>query len=726
MTGKTEQFGQNRPTDGFFDNLSLPVLIRSGYGLLIGLIVLLLAAGYFALAQIDDGVRGFKQSSENADTMGDIAEDLFEARIAAIEYRATSDPALAGVVRSNINEILEMHGLDAALEAVSQGDLMQEQILRAAQQIQTDFSTMVTQSQSLTARIATLQETGYDAVELLQGISQQAFSEGNAAQAHLASLVLNGVQTGQYDTVRFLLTNDVAVLDAAAGHFEQAEADLKVLLTELFSIELGEAARNVGDLIEQMQSAIPELRDLHAQREELIRVGLTANSLTLQNTVEAILDDLLLTQSTNGDRAVAVTQNIQTAALVAGVIVALIASGAAFLVARLVTGRIQALAETTDALVAGNLDVQIPGQDRSDETGRLARALVIFRNSRRDAVLQEERDAAAQRDRQAVVTALSEGLARMSSGDLSVRMTEELAPDFEALRHDFNATAEQLSTAFADIIEQTENIQGGAANLTSAADDLARRTEGQAAALEETAATIVQLSQSVTETAEGTDKANTFAKTTRGSAENSLDVVASTLDAIKKIQTTSNEVSQIIGVIDDIAFQTNLLALNAGVEAARAGAAGQGFAVVASEVRALAQRSSTAAKEIKQLIETSVNQVNEGVVKADETSEALSKIVNMVSEISDLIGTISAETQSQSDGLKEINAAVSHLDTVTQQNAAMVEETTAASHELTHNARTLTSITGAFKTDGASKTEPLVSPSEAVLDENWIAAQHAG
>ena len=716
---------QKRPAAGPLDNLSMPVLIRAGYGLLIALILLVLTAGYFALAQMGGDIRGFKQSADDARTMSDIAEDLFEARIAASEYRATSDSSMGQVVQSNIAEIIEHPGLRPALESVSQGALIEEQILRAAQQIQADFGTLVSQTETLSTLVADMRQWGEDATEAMQKISLQAYAEGNAAQAHLAGLVLSAVQEGKYEVLSFQLAGDTAFLDEAAQNFDQARSDLQVLLTELFSIELGEAARHAGSLIAQMQDTIPELRALNASMNDLVRVGLTTNSLTLQNSVETILDDLVSMQGEDGDAAVTTAETYQFATLISSIVVALIAFAIAYVVARLVTGRIRVLADTTDALVEGNLDVHIPGQDRSDETGRLARALVIFRNSRRDAAEQEERDAQAQRERQAVVTALSEGLSRMSNGDLAVRMTQELGPDFESLRHDFNATAEQLSTAFSDIIEQTHNIQGGAANLTAAADDLARRTEGQAAALEQTAATIVQLSQSVTDTAGGTDRANDFVKTTRGSAENSLTVVASTLEAIKKIQATSHEVSQIIGVIDDIAFQTNLLALNAGVEAARAGAAGQGFAVVASEVRALAQRSSTAAKEIKQLIETSVSQVNEGVVKADETSEALAKIVNMVGEISDLMAGISAETQAQSDGLKEINAAVSHLDTVTQQNAAMVEETTAASHELTHNAKALTSITGAFKTGAASSSTAIEGASEVELDEDWIAAQHA-
>ncbi|WP_172676912.1 methyl-accepting chemotaxis protein [Aestuariivita boseongensis] len=704
----------------------MPVLIRAGYGLLIALILASLLGSFYSLSRIGHELGTFKDSSNNSEIIAAVAEDLFEARLAAAEYGLTADPGIGVVVESNLNEILQEPGLADALSGVSQGRLLQEQILTGTEQLQASFNALVAQTRSLAGMSDQLEAQSFETVALLEQAAEQSLSAGKTILAQRANAALKEVQLGKFKSYRFVTTGNPSLLAEAATHFEQAQEQLELFSLEVFHDVARDTATTIVDLVSQMQAALPRLEEAYETRKELIDIGLGANGLALQDTIEAILDDLLDKQSAAGLYAVDTAELTQSASLLAGVVIALIAALVAVVVTRVVTARIRGLADRTDALVNGDLEIDIPGQDRSDETGRLARALVVFRNNRREAVLQEEREAQAQKDREAVVTALSDGLARMSNGDLDVRMTQTLAPDFETLRYDFNATAEQLSQAFSDIVEQTASIQDGAANLTSAADDLARRTEGQAAALEETAATIVQLTQSVGETATGTDKANDFVKTTRASAENSLTVVASTLESIKKIQATSNEVSQIIGVIDDIAFQTNLLALNAGVEAARAGAAGQGFAVVASEVRALAQRSSTAAKEIKQLIETSVSQVNEGVVKADETGEALNKIVGMVGEISDLMATISAETLSQSEGLKEINAAVSHLDTVTQQNAAMVEETTAASHELTHNARALNKITGAFKVGNSGSAGRVDFSSETALDEDWIAAQHAG
>lgn len=304
-------------------------------------------------------------------------------------------------------------------------------------------------------------------------------------------------------------------------------------------------------------------------------------------------------------------------------------------------------------------------------------------------------------DQEAVVSALTVGLRRLSEGDLVSRIDAPFPDDHEGLRRDFNNAVEQLNAAMIGVIENANAIRGEAAEISTAADDLSQRTEKQAGTLEETAAALDELTASVRSAAEGAARANEVVAEARGNAVNSGSVVREAVAAMGQIEESSRQISKIIDVIDDIAFQTNLLALNAGVEAARAGEAGRGFAVVASEVRALAQRSSEAAKEIGALISAGDTHVQRGVGLVDEAGRALDQIVESVTGIADHVSAIAASAQQQSAGLAEINSAVNQLDQVTQSNAAMFEETTAASHALTREAQNLTDMIARFRTGGA-------------------------
>ena len=261
---------------------------------------------------------------------------------------------------------------------------------------------------------------------------------------------------------------------------------------------------------------------------------------------------------------------------------------------------------------------------------------------------------------------------------------------------DFNQSVEHLAKTISQVVEVSESIHSRAGEISSASDDLSRRTENQAAALEETAAALDEMTASVKSAAEGAREVETIVQKARREAEDSGAVVQGAVEAMSRIRESSDQISQIIGAIDDIAFQTNLLALNAGVEAARAGEAGKGFAVVASEVRALAQRSSAAAKEIKALIVDSAEHVGTGVERVGRAGEALTNIVGSVANITSLVGNIANGASEQSAGLGEINIGVTQLDQVTQQNAAMVEQATAASHSLQQDSRRLTEMVAHF------------------------------
>jgi methyl-accepting chemotaxis protein len=309
----------------------------------------------------------------------------------------------------------------------------------------------------------------------------------------------------------------------------------------------------------------------------------------------------------------------------------------------------------------------------------------------------------------AVVDGLKSGLADLAGGNLTVRLALAVAPEYEALKSDFNSAMESLQRTMRSIASNTLGVKAGAAEITKASDDLAHRTEQQAASLEQTAAALDQITATVSKTAESAKTARDVVNAARKDAEDSGRVVDETVTAMSGIETSSREIANIIGVIDEIAFQTNLLALNAGVEAARAGDAGRGFAVVATEVRALAQRSADAAKEIKKLISTSSTQVETGVKLVGDTGKALSRIVEQVSRLNGLVMEIAASAQEQATGLGEVNNAVNAMDQTTQQNAAMVEQSTAASHGLAGEAEELSRLVEQFLI-GAVEQRPAGPP----------------
>jgi len=372
-----------------------------------------------------------------------------------------------------------------------------------------------------------------------------------------------------------------------------------------------------------------------------------------------------------------------------------------------------------ERLAKGDLTAEPARSTSQDEIGRMNGALQAFRQAvidrqteleaadQREALeaerLRNEQVQAEQRRVQAlVVTSIGTGLSHLADGDLTFRITEPFPADYEALRQDFNSSVGVLSDAIQGILQASATIRSGSGEISKAADDLSLRTQQQASSLEETAAALNEITSTVRSTSEGADKAHTAALAADSEVKQGGSVVAEAIAAMSTIEKSSAEIGQIIGVIDEIAFQTNLLALNAGVEAARAGESGKGFAVVASEVRALAQRSAEAAKEIKALINSSTAQVAVGVDLVGRTGTVLERLAGHVERINAVVSDIAGSARSQANGLVEVNTAVDQMDRVTQQNAAMVEETTAASHSLAHEAAELTQRVNRFRVGAAN------------------------
>jgi methyl-accepting chemotaxis protein len=396
-----------------------------------------------------------------------------------------------------------------------------------------------------------------------------------------------------------------------------------------------------------------------------------------------------------------------------------VAAAAAALIGWMLTQNIAtplvAIARSLQRLAAGDQEVSVPAIGRHDEVGDVAAALQLFKTAAaerqslataaealRQKTEQDKAQTEAQRLKQAeaqatVVDELARGLGKLAAGDLTFRISSPFIPEYQTLRTDFNDAMAQLQTTMKTVAGRTQGLRAGGTEITQASDDLSRRTEQQAASLEETAAALDQITATVKKSADGAMEVSKVVAAAKADTQQSATVVEEAVGAMTQIEQTSRQIGQIIGVIDEIAFQTNLLALNAGVEAARAGDAGRGFAVVASEVRALAQRSADAAKEIKTLVSASAQQVAHGVARVGETGRALTRIASQVTKINGVVTEIAASAQEQAIGLNQVNAAVNQMDQVTQQNAAMVEQTTAAAHSLREESDALSDLIARFK-----------------------------
>lgn len=362
---------------------------------------------------------------------------------------------------------------------------------------------------------------------------------------------------------------------------------------------------------------------------------------------------------------------------------------------RFVVLAITRMSDTMDHLAGGALDTAVPYETRGDEVGRMARAVSVFKGQ---AVQNRENAQTASQ----VIQSLGQGLEQLSSGNLTSRIETPFPGDLDRLRGFFNQAVVNLGETIAHVKRGTDGIKTGTDEISQASDDLSRRTESQAANLEETAAAVAEITSTVKKTAAGAVHARGVVTATKDEADRSGEVVRRAVEAMQGIERSSQKITQIIGVIDEIAFQTNLLALNAGVEAARAGDAGRGFAVVASEVRALAQRSADAAKEIKTLLSASANQVEQGVQLVAETGTSLKQIIERVAEINGIVTDIAASAEQQATGLQEVNTAVDQMDQVTQQNAAMVEQATAATRTLSQQSTELARLVSRFTTAAAA------------------------
>ncbi|OWV81298.1 chemotaxis protein [Rhizobium sp. N122] len=515
------------------------------------------------------------------------------------------------------------------------------------------------------------------------------------------------------------MTNFVPATEVKA-EFDATDGALSQSLDELGRVDLAasltEGVRSLGEAHEVWEKDVRISLGLEQADEVPTAEKLARSQQAILSGIAAVnaIVDKIATESV-AEAGSALETKIEIELALAG-LAAILGLGILIAIARHVSRPIQRITQSMQELAGGETDKAIPYAGRRDEIGLMAGSVEVFRQNaiartrleneaeqnRRLAEAnrladQEQAEASAAERLTVATSGLAAGLKRLAEGDLAFKLADRFAAEFEPLRHDFNASVEQLGGTLLSVSESVSIINSGTREISNGSNELSGRTERQAATLEQTAAALSAVTAKVTEASKIADEARGVADSANRSAMASGKVVAQTVEAMGQIEESSKQINNIIAVIDQIAFQTNLLALNAGVEAARAGEAGKGFAVVAQEVRELAQRSAQAAKEIKDLIGRASAKVSTGVELVSQTGAALGDIGRFIVDINRFMEALAGAAREQSTNLSEVNAAMHQLDQVTQQNAAMVEETTAASVTLASEAERLRELVTQFE-----------------------------
>ncbi|AUQ48890.1 putative methyl-accepting chemotaxis protein [Phaeobacter inhibens] len=685
-------------------SISISNRINAGFAALTVLLVALAGLSLVVVRDLGESYLQYRATAKQSIATSDFVEDLFQARIAALKYRATRSEESSEEVQSNISEIIR-DGND--LTVFSENAAYSRDIEAAVQSSQQylayfeDLRAAVAREEALEHRAL---ELGKSARKNLTELSITANKSHEGDLQYLTSRAQENLLLSRIYVEKYFLSRDSA-------HFEEANAYITAAIDSLPRVVVLSSTQEEKDLAESaseeialFQEQLAEIQVAITQVDEISARYLDKIGPEMQNSFERLAESIVATQNELGPNGQAIVDRMFVLVPVVGLLCTAIAVLLSVTVGRWIVVPLRQAIKTTNRLGQGKTDVDIVGAEQRHELGQLAQALVVFRQAHldRDRIAQE-RENRAREEQADVVNALSEGLELLADGTLSARINETFPEEYDALRVNFNAAMEKLQAAIQSVVSSTESIRSGASEINQSSSELSMRTETQAATLAQTAAALATLTDTVQSTASGAEKANAYASETKRSAEESGEVLEQTITAMAEIRESSEKISQIISVINDIAFQTNLLALNAGVEAARAGEAGRGFAVVASEVRALAQRASSASDEIEGLISNSSQHVQDGVSLVEKTFGSLKQMIEKITSVNGLVEEIAGATKEQSTGISEINTAITQLDGVTQQNAAMVEETTAAAQMLDTDANTLNGLTAVFSlTDGAA------------------------
>ncbi|MGQ9367348.1 methyl-accepting chemotaxis protein [Azospirillum sp. ST 5-10] len=733
--------------------------IYFGFLTVLLLLVLVVTVGVRGLSGAREGFETYAAISSHSLLVEQINTNVAQMRRQVVNFNDTGDSAVAEDIR-RIQGLLAKE-LRESLSGVPVGERRDalERMGQLFESYTTNFGRLVETRRNRDALIGEqLTPTGQRARESLSQVIASAMGDGNMEVAALAGQAQERLMQARLAAQRFLVDADAAqaeevrkdnaafdamlravalrVVDPTRRRLVEEADQLSGRYVEIFdrvAAAIGENARIVSAMA-AMGSEFAELAERTVALEGQERTALLA-------AAEADMDFTM-----TADLAIA------AGALLFGALLA-------WLVARGIVVPVRDMTGTMTRLAGGDLDVTVPALADRDEIGAMAKAVEVFKTNaqekrrmdeaERQRLEAERRAEEAQRAREtaigeeiaglidavsrgdlsrrldlagkdgfyktmseginrltdtveAVIADLGSVLSALAGGDLDRRIDKDYQGAFQRLKQDVNATSVKLAEIVGQIRQATEAISAAASEVSLGATDLSERTEQQASSLEETAASMEELGATVRSNADNAQRANRMAADARASAESGGGVAESAIEAMRRIEDSSRKITDIIGVIDEIAFQTNLLALNAAVEAARAGDAGRGFAVVAQEVRQLAQRSAQASKEIKSLILDSDGQVRDGVELVKRAGQALDGIVSGVQEVATLIAEMASASSEQATALDEINATVAQMDEMTQKNAALVEETTAAAQSLATQAGDLRTLVGFFKLDQAA------------------------
>jgi len=687
-------------------NVRIATRIAGGYVLILLLLGGLAAFAYSASSKLGDLADRFEAEFETVLTASEVAVDIPETLLAMERFLTSPTPEASAELQADLADLQAL-----AAELSGRGLASVAQLRSTVDAYASQAATVMEAAKLRKGLLERVEAQGIAHRRDIGRLAQMLEDRGANDLAFFGLSASDAFLTTRVRVDRFFAGQDIAEFESAAAPLERTRSALQTLAAAPLTAEERTQLATARDGVAAYTETISRTREVELSMRDLV-AGLDEVSGQLAGLAVAVEQEIAEVGA-----AIAVEKDVvlsQTrATLLLGTVFAIGLGLAVAVVLSVAISRAlgRSIAQTR-RLAEGDLDVEITGGHGRNELADLARALEVFRDNLRDArriSAEAEASRAEASERQSrevarqtrVVRDLEAGLRRLADGDLT-RSIESPAADpfpseYEALRGAYNDALERLSGVMSGVAEVAEGLRSSAGEISQAASNLSSRAETQAATLEESAAALNELTESVRSTAERASAAEKASQDNFAEAKTGEEVVREAIAAMKAIERSSEQITRIIGAIDDIAFQTNLLALNAGVEAARAGEAGRGFAVVASEVRALAQRASDSAREIKGLISESGSHVETGSALVARTGDSLERILAQASEVSRLMAEIAVAASEQASGLSEINGGVAQLDQVTQENAAAAEETTAASATLNEKASDLTMELAAFR-----------------------------